>query len=158
MKPMILGLFGITLAAAMAELILPAREGRGAKRALRFLTALAVLLVVAAPLTTLLRGEVDLSLAGLAGEEDAALRETYTALFEEAVAEGSAALLAKGIADFLKTEFKIEENHAMVRVFLDTEGNLQRVAVTLSGSALLKNPDEIQRALAEKLACEVEVR
>ncbi len=158
MKVMILGLFGVSLATALAEMLLIDKEGRGIRRALRLMTSLAVLLVILSPLMRLLRGDYNMSLESLAGEQDDALHEKYQTVFENAVEAGSAQLLSEGISDFLSTEFGIDEAHATVEAALSEDGTLQAVSIRLSGSALLKNPDEISRALEEKLACRVEVR
>ena len=45
----VLGLFGVCIAAALAELLLPGDEGRGTKTALRLLVSLAVLLLLLRP-------------------------------------------------------------------------------------------------------------
>ena len=158
MKTMILGLFGVSLASALAEMLLVGKDGRGVKLSLRLITAIAVLLVIISPLMRFLQDGYELPLEGLTGESDAALQEKYQAVFENALAEGSEMLLTEGISDFLNTEFGIDAAHATVRTELTADGNLQKVSVTLSGSALLKNPDEISKALEEKLSCKVEVR
>ena len=158
MKTMILGLFGVSLAAAMAELLLPDREGRGVKLSLRMLTSLAVLLVIVSPLAKLFGGDYRLELDTLSGEDEQTLTQAYTTVFEKAVAEGSETLLCEGVLDFLHKEYGIDEKNATVRALFNDKGELQAVLVTLSGSALLKNPDEIDKALTEKLSCTVEVR
>ena len=158
MKAMIFSLFGVSLGGALAEMLLIGKEGRGIKSALRLMTALAVLLVIATPLTGFLEENGNLSLEDVAGETEAALQEKYQAEFENAVASGSASLLTAGISDFRAAEFGIDEANATVRAELAADGTLQRVSVRLSGSALLKDPDEIGKALTEKLSCKVEVR
>ena len=50
----ILGLVGVSLAAALAELLLPGDEGKGTKRFLRILVSLAVLLLLLRPFLSLL--------------------------------------------------------------------------------------------------------
>ena len=53
-------LFCVVLAAAMAELLIPEEGGAGTKKVLRLLTALAVLLLILSPLTSLLKKETEL--------------------------------------------------------------------------------------------------
>ena len=158
MKVMIIGLFGVSLAATLSELLLVRGEGQGIRQALRLLTSLAVLLVVAEPLIGFLRSDRELALEGLAGESEPALQERYQAVFEDAVTAGSEVLLTDGIGEFLTAEYGIAAEDATVRAVFDGEGGLQTVYVRLSGSALLQNPDEISDALAERLGCTVEVR
>ncbi len=158
MKVMILGLFGVSLATALAEMLLIGREGRGIKLTLRLMTSLAILLVMLSPLMRFLHGNYDVSLDSLAGEQNTAPQEAYQTVFENAVSVGSAQLLCEGVSHFLSTEFGIDKAHATVQALFSEDGTLQTVSVRLSGGALLTNPDEISKALAEKLACRVEVR
>ena len=158
MKTMILGLFGVSLAATLSELLLPGDDGRSLKQVLRIVTSLAVLLLIMTPLVSLLKSDHSVALEGLAGDTDAALTEQYNAVFAETVTAGSATLLCDGISDFLSDTYGIDAAHAQVRAAFTKEGNLQAVYITLSGSALLQNPDEISEALSKKLNCTVEVR
>lgn len=158
MKTMILGLFGVSLAAALSEMLFIGKEAKGVKAALRLMTSLAVLLVIISPLSRLVRGNYSISLDALAGDSDAALQEKYQTVFENAVAEGSEALLMEGVSDFLAAEFDIDREDAAIKVSFTAEGALQAISVTLRGGALLKNPDEIEKSLKEWLGCEVEVR
>lgn len=158
MKTMILGLFGVSLAAALSEMLFMGKEAKGIKGALRLMTSLAVLLVIISPLLHLVRGNYSVSLDALSGDSDAALQEKYQTVFENAVSGGSEALLKEGVSDFLNAEFGIDKEDATIKVSFTDGGDLQAISVTLRGAALLKSPDEIEGALKKKLGCEVRVR
>lgn len=158
MQGMIWGLLGTLLAASLAELLLPRGENGGSGGALRLIFALAVLLVVATPLLRFLQSEPAFSLEALAGESEAALEERYQQTLSDAVATGSEELYLAGIGAFLLEEYGIVAENAALRAQFDGEGMPCALFVKLSGAALLKDPHEIEKALAEKLGISVEVR
>ena len=157
MTATVLGLFGVCLAAGLAELLLPGQEGSGTKVALRALTALAVLLLISRPILPYFGKSYDFSLDALLGEAPEKA-EQYEAIFESALRLGSEQELKRALFALLKAEYGIEEEEAHVRVYLDEAGMPTRVAVTLSGKALLVDPDKIAADVGARLGCETEVR
>lgn len=158
MSGTVLGLLGVTLAAAMGELLLPLEGKGGTKAFLHFLTALILLLLLVRPFFTFLQTE-ELPLPGeLAFADEEALAADYQQMFSEAVAARSADQLREGVTSLLAQKFQLSEESLWVGVVLNGDGELQEIAVRLSGEALLCDPQEIEAYLKEYFTCKVEVR
>jgi hypothetical protein len=156
MRVGIYALFCITLAAGLAELLLPGRDGSGVKRGLRLLVALAVLLLVAQPLRGLLTGDRwDLSALF---EAEETLTADYEKIFESAVGKRFEEDLRTGLYGWLSAEYGLEVKDAQIRILFAEDDALKRIEITLSGKGLLQNPYEIEQALSQKFNCEAEVR
>ncbi|MBR7181199.1 MAG: hypothetical protein IKD28_00245 [Clostridia bacterium] len=153
----ILGLFGVCVAAGMGEMLLPGDEKGGTRRFLRILVALALLLLLARPMLLLLGGGEGW-LGGDWGADAEGGEQNFEEILGEAVAKRSAEDLCAGLHAFLESEFDIAAEDAEIAVSLEKGGELRRVAVYLSGKALLVDPDEIEQAIVRLLGCEVEVR
>ncbi len=154
----VLGLFGVGLAAALAELLLPGEDGKGTKTALRLLVSLAVLLLLIRPFLSLMGSSPELYFEALVGESEANTTAQYEEIFARAVEAGSERDLAEGIYAWLLSEYGIEKEDAHLEISFDEAGALARVEIYLSGSALLRDPDVLAEALGAKLGCETEVR
>ncbi len=154
---MMLGLFGVCVAAAILELTVPGEARGGTKTMLRLLVVFTVLVMILTPLFSFLRGN-DLEEIASLFEEKEELAQKYEEIFEETLASGSAADLSVLLSELLAREYGIAREDARVVVSLDEGGELRLVSVYLSGKALLVDPQEIQEMLAAKLGCEVEVR
>lgn len=153
----VLGLFGVALGAALLDFLLPGKESSGVRSAVRFLTALAVLCLLLSPFLSML-GSVGEALEGEIAFEEEADRAAFEECFADTVnarglAEGERLLLA-----YLEEEFDVGQENCEISLELGEEGTLSCVRVFFSGTALLKDPDEIARALEDKLNCRVEVR
>ena len=158
MSGTILGLLGVTLAAAMGELLLPSENKGGTKAFLHFLTALILLLLLVRPFFAFLQTE-ELPLPGeLAFADEEALTADYQQMFSGAVAARSANQLRERVTSLLVQKFHLSEKSLWVGVVLNDDGELQEIAVRLSGEALLCDPQEIEAYLKEYFTCKVEVR
>jgi len=153
----VLGLFGVCLAAALSELLLPGEEGRGTKVALRALTSLAVLLLLLRPVLPYLKGAPDFSFESLVGESEDTT-EQYQEIFEHAVSVGSERELKEGLFKMLAEEYGITKDDAYIKVYFDRTGELSRVEIYLSGHAKLPDPDALEADIGGRLNCETEVR
>ena len=154
----LLALFGVVLAAAVAELMIPAEGRAGTRSFLHFLTALAVLVLMLHPLFSSLSAAEDLFGGELSWGEETVEEPDYEAVFERAVAARSAVQLRAGLQDMLEREYGGAPESCEIGIVLNEAGELQRITVILSGAALLQDPAEIQSALGELLPCVVEVR
>ena len=157
MTATVLGLFGVCLAAALAEILLPGEEGRGTKTALRALTALAVLLLISRPILPYFQKSFDFSLEMLLGDADIQT-EQYEAVFENALRAGGEQELNRALLALLEEEYGIGQEDAHVKVYFDETGAPTHAKITLSGMALLVDPDEIAADVSARLDCETEVR
>lgn len=154
----VLGLFGVCLAAALAELLLPHDEGRGTKSVLRVLVSLAVLLLLLRPFVSFLRSDPTVRLEDLVGDSEEGTVAGYEEIFSQAVVAGSERDLKQGLYAWLSKEHGIDAEDAHIKITMDDGGNLLHVEIFLSGAALLRDPHVIEGELTELLNCETEVR
>lgn len=158
MSQTVLGIFGVTLAAALSELLLPGDEGKGTKGALRMLVALAVLLLLLRPFLSFLGSDPVFSPEDILGEGEEAVREQYEEILHGAVSAGSESALRRGLYALLWEEYGIAEADAHIRIVFGDRGALARVEIYLSGKALLTDPDVLAADIGARLGCETEVR
>ena len=157
MRAEIYALFCVTLAAGLLELLLPGSEGSGVKRGMRLLTALAVLLLTVQPLRGLLRADWRGDLTALFEvEED--LTATYEEIFESTIDKRLESDLKNGLYNWLSAEHGVEVKDAQIQISFAEDDSLKSIEITLSGRGLLQDPHVIERALAEKFKCDIEVR
>ena len=158
MRGEILALFGVVLAAVLAEYLIPGEQGGGARQALHFLTALVVLILLLRPFL----GTLGEARAFFDGEIFVQTEQTDTQdfdrIFQAAVADRSAADLEEGLASLLWEEYSIAPECCEIRVSLGNEGELESIWVFLSGAALLQDPSEVEQDLEQRFSCAVEVR
>lgn len=148
-------LFGVCLCFAICELLLPGPQG-GTRRALHFLLSLTVLVILAAPLATVLGSDFITSAPGLAFEEGE--QEAYAQIFEEALQAQSEQDLKSGIAQLLQREYGIAEKNCEILCCFSVGGELLEVRIYLSGAALTTDPLVLKKELEGRLGCPVEVR
>lgn len=143
------------LAAALALSIVGILSPNGSQSSLKLLSSLFLLLVIAAPLprflTTLPDRLGELFSASQQGEES-----DYRQQAEQALEGASKAYLAQALTQLLEQRFSIPsgEVRCVIRWNDQEEASPQRVTVILSGSAIWKNPNEIESAVTELLGCE----
>ena len=157
MRAGIYALFCVTLAAGLAELLLPGGEGSSVKRGLRLLVALTVLLYVAQPLRGLFNGDRWWELSDLLAAEEE-LAADYEEIFKSTAEKRFENELREGLYGWLSAEYGVEVKDAQIRILYAADDSLKRIEITLSGKGLLQNPHEIAQALSEKFNCETEVR
>ena len=155
MQGTILALFGATLAAGIAELLLPA-EDSGTAKLFRFLISLIVLLLILSPFLGFLQEGEKLLEGELSFEEesDANFEQTFLSTVQ---IQGKAEF-EKGLYAVLERDYGIPQKNVTLLSRFDAQGNLTGVCVYLSGNAILQDPHELQSALSQKLGCTVEVR
>lgn len=156
MQREILALFGVCLAFAVGELLLPQSASATTRRALRFLVSLVVLLLILAPFKAFLQDNTQFFKGEIAFEE--ADVHALEEIFEEAVRAQSEQDIIRGLQELLAAEYGIAREDSTVLVSFDTDGTPRRICVFLSGEALTKNPKALERALCERLGITVEVR
>ena len=152
----ILALFGVVLAAAIADILLPGKEKTGLRRALNVLVSLTVLLLILQPVMGLIRQNGSFFEGEIPSFESE--RDAFEKIFDTTVSRRSAAELEQGVAALLERDFGISNEDCTVHVTLDEDGTLLRVSVRLSGKGLLVEPAKIEAYLIELLNCHVEVR
>lgn len=154
----ILALFCVVLAAALADLLICGEEGSGTRQVFHFLTALVVLALLLRPFLFMLGGAEDFFEGEFSFGDTEVSKEDFEKQWEEAVASRSAVELEKGLKELLNTEYGIAAEDCEVAVTLADTGELSRIDVFLSGVALTKDPEVIEKALQKQFECQVEVR
>lgn len=154
----ILALFGVVLAAAIADLLIPGEEKGGTRQFLHFLTALSVLLFLLSPFRSLLQNADGFLQGEIEWSEEEVQKSDFEKKLSEAVANRSAAQLKEGLTALLQQQYGIVPEDQEIAIVLDDEGGLRRISVFLKGAALLQDPEEIRQDLLEQFSCDVEVR
>ncbi|MBQ3483373.1 MAG: stage III sporulation protein AF [Clostridia bacterium] len=155
MRAWIISLFAAVLAVSLLELLLPERGGRSTRRYVHLLTALVLLVMLAQPLLSLVRGGSDF----LSGElPEGTVQTDYEAIFRDAVTHRSRQELEKGLHALLLEQYGIATEDATLFFTFDADGTLTQVRVILSGKALLVDPAPIEQELTQRFGCTVEVR
>lgn len=154
----ILALFGVVLAAAIADLLIPGEERGGTRQLLHFLTALSVLLLLLSPFRSLLQNAEGFLQGEIEWSEEEVQKSDFEKRLSEAVANRSAVQLREGLAELLQQKYGIASSDLEIAVELSEQGELRRISVFLKGAALLQDPEEIRQDLLKLFSCDVEVR
>lgn len=154
----ILALFGVVLAAAIADLLIPGEERGGTRQLLHFLTALSVLLLLLSPFRSLLQNAEGFLQGEIEWSEEEVQKSDFEKRLSEAVANRSAVQLREGLAELLQQKHGIASSDLEITVELSEQGELRRISVFLKGAALLQDPEEIRQDLLKLFSCDVEVR
>ncbi len=152
----ILSLFGVCLAAALGELLLPKTASAGTRKLLHFLTGLLVLVLILTPFLGFLQEHGSFLEGEIAWEEEP--KQDFEQIFRDAIKAQSGEDLKEGLYALLATEYGIARKDCSIVILFSGEGDLMHVSVFLSGEALFQNPERLETALQKKLQCTVEVR
>lgn len=147
----VFALFCVVLAAAMADLLIPADHGAGTKKYLHLLTALAVLLLILSPLTSFLRRGGEQALPTAAETPD------FEAVFAAALDGAGRAEFEARLRAALAAKFGGEERDFSLSVRYE-EGVPAEVRAVLSGKALTVDPRAVEEYLTGLLQIPVSVR
>lgn len=153
MQTYLLSLLGGALAAALVGILAP----EGASRHIRLVSSLFLICVLVAPLPKAI-GSVsswfeELEEAADAGESGGG---DYAAQLEAAMESASRSYFAQSLTQMLEQRFSIPagEIRCTVRWQQDEELRPERVTLVLSGSAIWKNPAEMEEFVTGLLGCE----
>ena len=152
MKEYLLSVLSAALVISLVGMLAP----NGAQGSLKLISALFLLLVIAAPLPKLLTAIPDrienlFQTNGNGGEEDD-FRQQANLTLENA----SKTYLAQALTQLLEQKFSIPtgEVRCVIRWTDGDQAKPEKVTVILSGSAIWKNPNQIEAAVTELLGCE----
>ena len=153
MQTYLLSLLGGALAAALVGILAP----EGASRHIRLVSSLFLICVLVAPLPKAI-GSVsswfeELEEAADAGESGGG---DYAAQLEAAMESASRSYFAQSLTQMLEQRFSIPagEIRCTVRWQQGEELRPERVTLVLSGSAIWKNPAEMEEFVTGLLGCE----
>lgn len=143
------------LAAALAISLIGILAPNGSQSALKLLSALFFLWVIAAPLPDWL-ATLPNRIEGIPSTDSDSAEQDYQQQANDALNTASKAYLAQILTQFLEQEFSIPtgEVRCAIRWAEGEEALPERVTVILSGSAIWKNPKDIEAAVTNLLGCE----
>jgi stage III sporulation protein AF len=127
------------------------------KKYVRIAVSLVLVIVCISPLLSLAEEVQGLDLSFLS-EEDGEKNAEYREVFEAGYGAAEEENLRAGIKAFLYDRFGVEESEVTVSLRISEENGerrLERIFLTLCGSAIWKDTGEIERELGALLGCEV---
>lgn len=149
----VLGLFGVSLAAVMAELCLPHGKDGGTRKYLRYLSSLAILLLILSPIADFLRGGATLEAFSFPQQTEEDFAMIYSSAFKAAEREAASAAIAEQCGAAFATPA------ACFRVSIQCEGETPvKILVRLSGKGLLCDPDRVADFIGRSYGIAAEVR
>ncbi len=153
MKEYIMTVFFVSLAASLVILLAPGKEGVG--KYVRIASALVITSALTLPISGLLdslsRLDISSHLPEMSEEN-----EKYNEYFKESYKKAELDNLKRGIKAMLKESFGISESNVKVDALLsEQEGRLDKLYITLYGSAVFKDTGAIEDYLASLFGCEV---
>ena len=151
----VLNVVGVALAVGILEELLP--NEYGSKVYVRLLTGLCLLLVMLAPVGSLLRALPDMFSEYEAIEEGA--DNEYERILSESLGEQVREQLAAAVRRDLSSRFGVNSERAEVGIMLGGGDTLSvsRLVITLRGADILKDPYEIEDYFSRLLDCECAV-
>ena len=151
MKEYLLSVLSAALVISLVGMLAPS----GSVSSLRLISALFLILVIAAPLPRLissLPNQIEALFQINGQEEEEELRQQMDLTLDSA----SRTYLAQSLTQWLEQQFSIPsgEVRCIIRWAENDTSKPERVTVVLSGSSIWKNPDQIEEAVSRLLGCE----
>lgn len=156
MREYLLSVVTAAIAVGAVTALMPEGEGGGLRRHVSFVGALCVLAILISPVGELMSFLGDLSFRGFGTVGDGTKSE-YEEIYAEYLQYALAENLSDSVAAMLCDRFDIPPEQCRVRVRVgsrDGRAAAEQVTVILSGSALLRDPYEIEGFISDLLGCE----
>lgn len=158
MRTYIYGLILVGVSATLVEMLSPGGEEHPARKHLKFVIGLCVLLVCIKPL-----GDGILYIQNMSQQEmifpwgeGLPQDEAYQGIFDNYISDISGEQIASWVKSTLQDEFGITKEISSVEVVMGVaEGVpvLKEVYITLKAQAIFQNPHQIEKHIAARLAC-----
>lgn len=147
MKAYLLSLLGTALAVTLVDLLTPER-GKGS---VRLLSALILLCVIAAPLPKAFRAVRDHTLSSNTEE----IQADYEKKLQEAMDSASKTYFVQTLTNLICTQFQLDSHLVRCTVVWqpDEETVPKQITVILSGSAIWKDPEQIESFVSKLINC-----
>lgn len=148
MRAYLLTLFGASLTVALVDLLVPERG----KRTVRFLSALFLLCVLAAPLPNAFRAVRDYTLPNAA--QDA--RAEYESRMQDAMDSASRTYFAQTLTDLIAEQFDLTEGTVRCAIVWQSDAGAvpKQITVLLSGKAIWQDPTPIEEFVRDLIGCD----
>lgn len=152
MKEYVLSLLCASVVIALVGILAP----NATASQLKLVASLFFICVLAAPIPRFLESIPDLmqELTGAVEKDD--LEENYREQTNAALESASKTYLAQTLTSFLEQRFSIPVGEVRCTILWEKDESVspEKVTVILSGSAIWKNPNDIEAAVRELLGCE----
>jgi len=152
MKEYLLSLLGASFAVALVGILSP----NGSVKHMRLISSLFLICVLAAPLPKAI-GSLHSFTEELNGAPGESGNNDYTEQMEEAVNSASRAYFAQTLTQMLEQRFSIKTGEVRCLIQWAQDGEQLRplkITVILSGSAIWKNPADLEEFVQNLLGCE----
>ena len=154
MEQYIISVIAVGIIGSIVSVLSPEGEGGGIKKYVNLIIGLSVTLVCISPITSALDFINNLDL-NTQVSDDSEVKYEYESIFNSSYTAAEVYNLKVGIKSALCDKFSISDDECEISVTLDDKGELRRVLVTLYGSAIWRDGDEIEEYLTSLLGCEI---
>ena len=151
MKEYLLSLLSAAFAISLVGILAP----NGTQSSIKLLSALFFLCVIAAPLPQWLSALPE-RIEEITSSDPSKTDEDYKQQAADTLNAASKAYLAQMLTQFLEERFSIPtgEVRCAIQWAAGEEARPEKITVILSGSAIWKNPNDIETAVTQLLGCE----
>ena len=152
MKTYLLSLFAASLVIALVSILAPSN----ATKYIKLISSLFFLCILAAPLPKLLDTLPDFFYEVTGDQEKDQMDESYQEKADQLLEGASKTYVAQMLTELLEQRFSIPtgEVRCVIQWEESEKAKPQKVTVILSGSAIWKNPETIEKTVTELLGCE----
>lgn len=154
MRGYILSIICISVIGSMISMLSPDGDGGGISKHIKLIFGLSVVLVCINPINEMVNYINELDFNSII-EQPESESEKYNEIFDGAYESAEIDNLKKGIKQILSDRFDIDSSECKVSLSLTENRTLWRVVITLYGSAVWKNTNEIEDYLENLLGCEI---
>ncbi len=153
-----MSVIAVSMIGSIASMLSPEGEGGGIIKNIKLILGICVALVCIYPIKELVNDISALDI-GSAIELPEQESDKYGDIFESSYSSAEIGNLKSGIKRLLSDKFGIDSLECSVSVSLSNGENggreLENIFITLYGSAIFKNTDEIERYLGSIFKCEI---
>ena len=147
-------MIGVCVVGTVVSIISPNADGGGLSKQIRVIIAICVIGVCISPINEMMNYINEVDIDGLIEFEDK-IDSDYEEMFREYYSSGELQNLKVGIKQLLYDKFGVDGAECSVAVKVSEEGKLERIFITLYGSAVFKNTREMEEYFAEAFGCEI---
>ena len=157
-KGYILSVMCISIIGSLISMLSPEGEGGGIGKNIRLIFGLCVVLVCINPIKDIVLQIKDLDFDSIIELPDGE-GDRYDEIFDSSYSSAEIENLKEGIKQMLFDRFNIDGTECSVLVKVTSAGEgksrLEHIFITLYGSAIFKNTDEIEEYIGKIFGCEV---
>lgn len=156
MREILIRILTVSLLCGLLELMTPAGEREGLRRAVRLLSALFLLTVLSDPLIALGEAVQRFDPGGAARQLEEAAQAEYGDMMEEKLTAATVAQLEETLYEMLDTELGVARKDCHITVETARDGEAMRVGcvwIALWGEGILTDPRRIESRITETVGC-----